>query len=226
MELGAQGHSVALHYRTGERDVQQIQAALTAKGITARAFHADLIDDGQIRTMTKEIRKSLGPVQILVNNAGFYARAKLESLTTDMWEKTLKVHLSGAFHCTQGVVPGMKEAGWGRIVNIASQIAFRGTPHGSDYAAAKGGLVGFTKALAMELAPFGITVNCVAPGAIETDIIVSDTPQQRAERNRGIPLGRVGRPEEIAKAVAYLCSEQAGYVTGTTLHVNGGVVMI
>src|SRR3990172_9226617 len=180
---------------------------------------------GASRGIGGEAVEALGRLDVLVNNGGVYERALLDDTSPKAWDRRLAVNLHGAFYMAKAAVPEMKKAGGGRIVNVSTQLAFRGTSHGADYVAAKAGLVGLTRALALEFARDSILVNAVAPGAIETDILASDTPEDRARRIRTIPLGRVGRPEEVAAAIAFLVGPGGDYITGQVLHVNGGSLM-
>jgi 3-oxoacyl-[acyl-carrier protein] reductase len=159
----------------------------------------------------------------LVNNAGVYERSPFPGLGPGDWERTIRTNLTGTYLCCRAALPHLVDGG--RIVNLSSNLGRQGSTQGAHYAAAKAGIIGLSRSLAKELAARQITVNAIAPGPIETDIIASDTPEKRAERIRNIPLGRVGRPEEIAAAVAYFLSEGAAFTTGTVLDVNGGLFM-
>ena len=187
----------------------------------------DVSDRAQVDAAVQRVRDSLGPVAVLVNNAGLSGFKKFMHITDDVWDKILAVNLSGPFYCAQAVVPGMEEAGWGRIVNISSSSAQSGQQFMTHYVASKAGLIGWTKALALELGPRGITVNTIPPGFI-------DTPMLRESAEGGLlgasvdeiagrtPVRRAGLPEDIAAACAFLVSDEAGYVTGQVIGVNGG----
>ncbi|MFQ6012124.1 MAG: SDR family NAD(P)-dependent oxidoreductase [Thermoplasmata archaeon] len=226
LRLAEQGHDVVVNYAEREDAAREVAARVEEVGRRAIALRADVASREEVRYMVRRCEEVLGPVAILVNNAGIYQRVTVNQLEPARWERTLGVNLTGAFHCIQAVLPGMQKAGWGRIINISSQIAVRGTDHGADYATAKAGLLGLTKAIALEVAREGITVNAVAPGTIETDIIADYTDEDREARNRRIPVGRIGLPEEVASMVGYLASEEARYVTGATFHVNGGYLIV
>jgi len=189
----------------------------------AKAFSVDVSDTEAVDAALAAVRAALGPVTVLVNVAGIGEFLPFTEMTRAAWDRMLAVHLTGTFNCTRAAVPDMLAAGWGRIVNTSSVAGLNGGGPGlSHYAAAKGGIVGFSKALAHELGPSGITVNCVAPGLIETRR-EGAAPQHHATRTN--PLGRRGTPEEVAAAVRMLCGAGARYITGQTLHVNGGAYM-
>ncbi|HET6734571.1 SDR family NAD(P)-dependent oxidoreductase [Mycobacterium sp.] len=190
------------------------------------AYTADVTDRGAIDAALTAIRAALGPVTVLVNAAGLDRFKRFTDLTFEDWQRVIDVNLNGVFHCVQAVLPDMIEAGWGRIVNISSSSAHSGQPFMAPYVAAKSGVNGLTKSLALEYGPNGITVNAVPPGFI-------DTPMLRKAEERGFlgdtqkqieatPVRRIGRPEDIAAACAFLVSEEAGYITGQILGVNGG----
>jgi 2-hydroxycyclohexanecarboxyl-CoA dehydrogenase len=187
---------------------------------------ADVTDRAQVEAALSAIRAQLGPVTILVNAAGLDGFKRFTDIIFDEWQKVVDVNLNGVFHCIQAVLPDMVDAGWGRIVNISSSSTHSGTPYMSHYVAAKSAVNGLTKSLALEYGPAGITVNAVPPGFI-------DTPMLRNAESRGrlgdiqatidaTPVRRIGRPEDIAAACAFLISEEAGYITGQILGVNGG----
>jgi 2-hydroxycyclohexanecarboxyl-CoA dehydrogenase len=190
------------------------------------SYVADVTDRAQIDAALGEIRAALGPVTILVNAAGKDSFRRFTDISFDEWRKIVDINLNGVFHTTQAVLPDMIEAGWGRIVNISSSSTHSGVPYMSAYVAAKSGVNGLTKSLALEYGPAGITVNAVPPGFI-------DTPMLRSAEARGnlgdiqaninaTPVRRMGRPEDIAAACAFFISEEAGYITGQILGVNGG----
>jgi NAD(P)-dependent dehydrogenase (short-subunit alcohol dehydrogenase family) len=194
---------------------------------TAFAQVADVTDRAQVDAALAAVRERLGPITILVNAAGMDGFKRFTNLTFAAWQRVIDVNLNGVFHCIQAVLPDMLEAGWGRIVNISSSSAQSGQQFMAHYVAAKSAVNGLTKALALEFGPAGITVNAVPPGFI-------DTPMLRRSEARGLlggtidehigrtPVRRVGRPEDIAAACAFLVSEEAGYITGQILGVNGG----
>jgi NAD(P)-dependent dehydrogenase (short-subunit alcohol dehydrogenase family) len=188
---------------------------------------ADVTDRAQVDTALAAIRDRLGPVTVLVNAAGIEGYKRFRNLTFETWQRVLDVNLNGVFHCIQAVLPDMEEAGWGRIVNISSSSAHSGQPFMAHYVAAKSAVNGLTKSLALELGPSGITVNAVPPGFIDTPMLrkaeannyLGGTVEDHAQRT---PVRRAGRPEDIAAACAFLVSDEAGYITGQILGVNGG----
>ncbi|AIY46715.1 SDR family oxidoreductase [Mycolicibacterium fortuitum] len=203
---------------------------LVAAGGRAIAAHVDVTDRSRIDAAIDETARQLGPPTILVNSAGLDGFEKFQAITAQSWQQILAVNLTGVFDCCQAIVPHMLDAGWGRIVNISSSSAQTGNPLMVHYSAAKAGVVGFTKALAQELGPRGITVNTIPPGFI-------DTPMLRRSEDRGFlgpgvdaaeaktPVRRIGQPDDVAAACAFLCSQDAGYITGQVLGVNGGRVL-
>jgi 3-oxoacyl-[acyl-carrier protein] reductase len=212
-----------VNFLQSEGDAGKVGDEIENIGAKAILLQADVGDEGQVSGMVDTFVAEFGAIHGLVNNAGLYDRRKFPDLALSHWEATIKTNLTGAFICTKAALDHMPEGG--RIVNIASVLAHTGSSQGAHYAASKAGLMGFSKSLARELAPRNITVNVVAPGATETDIIANDTEEKRREREQATPLGRVGLPEEIADAVAFLMSEKASYITGETINVNGGMLM-
>ncbi|HEY3142323.1 MAG TPA: 3-oxoacyl-ACP reductase FabG [Acidimicrobiales bacterium] len=224
--LAADGISVAVFDRDGI-SAEAAAAKIGAAGGTAAGLTVDVTDRSQIDAGVDEVRTRLGRPTILVNNAGLDGFDPFLSIAAEKWDRILAVNLTGTFHCCQAVVPDMIEAGWGRIVNISSSSAQGGQPLMTHYVAAKAGVIGFTKALALELGPQGITVNTIPPGFI-------DTPMLRAAESKGLlgkgidhhrsttPVRRVGRPEDIAAMCSFLVRDEAGYITGQVLGVNGG----
>ena len=201
---------------------------LRSLGASAVYFRVDVTNADKVKRGMAAVAQALGPVSILVNNAGKgIAPVALESLDEALWDGVVALNMKAAMLCSRSVITGMKEAGWGRIVNMSS-IAGRGRGEQASipYAAAKAGILGFTRQLASEVGPCGVTVNAVAPGAVMSGRVVSRWEERSEEERRrmtaAIPLRRIGRPEEIAKAVLFLASEDASYITGTTLDVNGG----
>jgi 3-oxoacyl-[acyl-carrier protein] reductase len=220
--LARDGFDVAVNYLSRKDGALRTVNLIEAAGRRGVAVQADVSKPPDVRRMVAETVAGLGRLDVLVNNAGVYERAVFDATSEGEWDQRIAANLSSFFYAAKAVVPEMRKVGGGRIISITSQLAYRGTSHGADYVAAKAGVVGLTKALALELAKDKILVNAVAPGSIETDILAGDTPEERARRLRTIPLGRVGLPAEIAAAVAFLASPDAAYITGQVLHVNGG----
>jgi NAD(P)-dependent dehydrogenase (short-subunit alcohol dehydrogenase family) len=217
----------------GVLDLDDAAAASVTDELREKGYEAvavggvDVSDRRQVDDAMRLVGDALGPVLVLVNNAGITGFKEFLAITDEMWHRMMAVNLDGAYFCTQAVVPGMVEAGWGRIVNISSSSAQSGQQYMVHYVTSKAGLIGFTKALALELGPKGITVNTIPPGFV-------DTPMLRASEERGLlgasvddhaartPVRRAGRPEDIAAACSFLVSDEAGYITGQVLGVNGG----
>lgn len=224
--LAQDGHRIALVDRDGSA-AEAAAEELRAAGHDAMGVEADVADRAAVRAAVERVRTELGPVGILVTSAGIEAFTPVLQITDEQWDHVVAVNLTGTFTCCQAVVPDMKEAGWGRIVTIASTSAQSGAPRMAHYTASKGGVISLTRSLAVELARSGITVNSISPTVV-------DTPMARKATEEGtfpgldvvvpmIPAGRAGTPDDIAAACAYLCSEEAGYVTGQLLPVNGGM---
>jgi len=182
---------------------------------------ADVSDDMEVKKMVKDFLEKAGKIDILVNNAGIYYRSSFSHIEPEQWDRLMNVNLKGCYNICRHSIPYMKEGG--KIVFISSQLAFKGSIHGADYAASKAGILGLMRSLALELSDRKINVNAVAPGTIDTDIIASYTPEQRKEREMQIPLGRIGMPEDVANACIFLASHLSDYITGETIHVNGGL---
>ncbi|MDK3019271.1 3-oxoacyl-[acyl-carrier-protein] reductase [Pseudodonghicola flavimaris] len=208
---------------TREAPLQELAAEL---GERAVVLPCNLSDPAAVEALPKQAAEAMGGVDILVNNAGITRDNLFMRMSDDEWQSVLDVNLTAAMKLSKGVLRGMMKARWGRIVNITSVVGATGNPGQGNYAAAKAGLVGMSKSLAYEVASRGITVNAVAPGFIATAMTDKLNDEQKAKINAQIPAGRMGQPEEIAAAVLYLASPEAAYVTGATLHVNGGMAML
>jgi 3-oxoacyl-[acyl-carrier protein] reductase len=202
---------------------QATAAALNGAGLSAHCVIADVTQAAEVQRLVDETAAKFGSVHVLVNNAGFPRDKYLVKMSEEDWDLVMGVMLKGAFLATRAVMPRMIEQGWGRVINISSR-AHLGNPTQANYSAAKAGLIGMAKALAQEEGRYGITVNCVAPGFMETEMVQA-LPTYEAIKDRAIqaqPIKRVGRPDDIANAVAFLASECAGFITGEVLHVTGG----
>jgi 3-oxoacyl-[acyl-carrier protein] reductase len=220
--LHAAGATVGL---SGTREAPL--AALAAElGSRAHVLPCDLSDPERLEALPKAAAETMGAVDILVNNAGITRDGLMLRMSDDDWQSVIDVNLTAAFRLSRGVLRGMMKARWGRIVNITSVVGTGGNPGQANYAAAKAGLVGMSKSLAGEVASRNITVNCVAPGFITTAMTDKLSEDQKTKLLTGVPMARMGEANEVAAAVLYLASIEAGYVTGATLHVNGGMAMI
>ncbi len=224
LKLGNEGYVVGVNYKHNAEKAKEVINEIIASGGEAIALKANVGNEEEVNGMVKTFGGKFGEIYGLVNNAGIYQRKKFHELTLRDWDETITTNLTGTFLCTKAVLPYIPEGG--RIVNIASVLAHMGSSQGAHYAASKAGIIGFSRSLARELAPRKITVNIVAPGATDTDIIAYDTPEKRKDREKITPLGRIGQPEEIADAIVFLLSEKTGYVTGQTVNVNGGMWMV
>jgi 3-oxoacyl-[acyl-carrier protein] reductase len=210
---------------TSQAGADAITAALQEAGAGGRGITLDVTDAGQIQARVNEITEVLGPPVVLVNNAGITRDDLLLRMKEEDWAAIIDTNLTSVYRLCKTCLRGMMKARWGRIVNIGSVVGATGNAGQANYAAAKAGIVGFTKSLAREVASRGITVNTVAPGFIDTDMTRQLAEDQRRALLSSIPVGRLGEAEEVAYAVAFLCSDQAAYITGETLHVNGGMYM-
>ena len=227
--LAAQGNRIGLLDLHGEAALRAAED-LRKTGAAAIAAQADVTDRGTVDAALDKVRAELGPIQIMVTSAGLDAFERFADITIESWERVLAVNLTGTFHCLQAALPDMLAARWGRMVTISSSSAQSGAPRMAHYVASKGGVIALTKALALELAPLGITVNNIPPGMIDTPML------RRAEADgnvanlekiapRVIPVGRAGTPEEIAATCGFLCSDEAAFITGQVIGVNGGMVL-
>lgn len=221
--LGASGHRVAVNYRTGSDAADEVVAAIEAAGGEAMAVGGDVGDADAVAAMFSSIEEGLGPVEILVNNAGVTADDLLLRMSPDAWDRVIQTNLTSAYLCTKAALRAMLRARWGRVITITSVAGITGNPGQGNYAAAKAGLIGFTKSIAKEVGSRGITVNAVAPGFIDTDMTGSLGDEVREAVMPAIALGRFGSPNEVAAAVGYLASDDAAYVTGHVLVVDGGL---
>ncbi|MEY8882510.1 3-oxoacyl-ACP reductase FabG [Donghicola sp. XS_ASV15] len=220
--LHAAGATVGL---SGTR-VEPLEALAAELGERAHVLPCNLSDAEAVDALPKQAAEAMGSVDILVNNAGITRDNLFMRMSDEEWAQVLEVNLTSTFRLCRGVLRGMMKARWGRIINISSIVGATGNPGQGNYAAAKAGMVGMSKSLAYEVAARGITVNAIAPGFIATAMTDKLNDKQKEGILTQIPAGRMGNPEEIAAATLYLASNEAGYVTGTTLHVNGGMAML
>ncbi len=224
LALAEAGATVALAARNLEK-LEAVAAEIRSAGGTAHPFTIDVGNEDSIKACAKAVIAQLGKVEILVNNAGITKDGLMLRMRRGDWDDVLTTNLTGAFLLTQAVSSSMLKARWGRVINITSVVGEIGQAGQANYAASKAGLIGLTKSLARELASRGITVNAVAPGYIETAMTAVLDEKQREAMTSQIPLARAGSDKDIAAAVAFLASEEAGYITGHTLDVNGGMYM-
>ncbi|MGD1108833.1 MAG: SDR family NAD(P)-dependent oxidoreductase [Mycobacterium sp.] len=227
-ELGRRGLSVAV-LDVNEQAAQRVTEDLRAAGTTAIGVGADVTDRAAVEQAFAKVRSELGPVSVLVTSAGMFGFSPFAEITVESWNKIIDVNLTGTFHCCQVALPDMVAANWGRIVMISSSSAQRGSPFAAHYAASKGAVITLTKSLAREYAPHRITVNNIPPSGIETPMQhqaqAAGFLKSNEEIAANIPLGYLGTGADVAAAVGFLCSEEAGYITGQVLGVNGGAVM-
>ena len=224
VSLGEMGASVFINYASNKEAAARVQEEIEAG--RGRAFLApfDVSDKKDVKEAVSAIIKEHGPIQVLVNNAGITRDGLLARMKEADWDQVINVNLKGAFNCIQACAMAMMKSRWGRIINIGSVVGTTGNIGQANYSASKAGLEGLTRSVAREMATRGITVNLVAPGFIETDMTAVLPEKIKAGLLDQIPLGRMGKPEEVASAVAFLVSASAAYITGHTLHVNGGLV--
>jgi 3-oxoacyl-[acyl-carrier protein] reductase len=220
------GYAVAVNYFKSEEEAKALatEIMMTYK-IPCGAYCADVKDKQQVAEMVQSVKSDLGTIEVLVNNAGISNQKLFTDITEKQWEIMLNTHLNGAYNFTSEVLPQMLHNHRGKIINISSMWGVTGGSCEVHYSTAKAGLIGFTKSLAKEVAPNGITVNCVCPGVIKTDMLNIFSEDTLKSLESEIPLKRLGTPEDIAKVVAFLASDEASYITGGVLNVNGGYVM-
>lgn len=225
LRLSKQGHRIAVNYNTHPDDAEKVVNEITSAGGEAFAVQASVSDKSQVDRMMDEVVDRLGPIEIMVNNAGIIADSLLMRMKDDDFDRVIDTNLRGTYYCSKAVVPPMMRARWGRIINISSVVGIRGNAGQSNYSASKAGVHGFTKSLAKEVATRGITVNVVAPGYVTT--ATTDVLNERVKEQvmTWIPMGRFGEPDEVAPMAAFLATEDARYVTGTIIRVDGGMAI-
>jgi len=225
--LAEDGFAIALNYASHEEAARATADGLRAAGRPVAVFRADVSREDEVRGMMDRVGRELGPVGVLVNNAGVNSDVRVEDLAVEEWDRVMAVNLRGTFLCCKHAIPAMRAGRWGRIVNLSSQGVRKGSIAHAHYAASKMGIIGFTRSLARELGPEGITVNAVSPGRIMTDMLRGNLAHndKAAAWLKETPLGRFGEPLDVADAVAFLASERARYITGQVLPVDGGLLM-
>ncbi|WP_071142366.1 3-oxoacyl-[acyl-carrier-protein] reductase [Acidaminococcus timonensis] len=225
LKLAENGADVAINYAGNTAAAEEVKAAIEKLGRKAMLVQGSVADTDGVQALVNQVVKELGRLDILINNAGITRDGLLMRMKEADWDAVLETNLKGVFNCSKAVMRTMMKQKSGRIVNMASVVGEMGNAGQANYAAAKAGVIGFTKSLAKEVASRGITVNAVAPGFIATDMTKVLTDDQKAEMARSIPLGRAGQPEDVANAVLFLVSDEAAYITGQVLNVDGGMVM-
>jgi len=224
--LGAAGHTVVAGCLPDYDKKAEWLAAMRGAGFRVHAAEGDVAEFESCAQMFYHVRSVVGPVEILVNNAGITRDSIFKRMTEQDWMAVINTNLNSVFNVTRQVIDGMSERGWGRIVNISSVNAIKGQFGQTNYSAAKAGMAGFSKALAQEVVRKGVTVNTVSPGYVETDLVRAIRPEIREQIVASIPMGRLAQPAEVAAVVAFLVSEDAGYITGANISVNGGMHMM
>ncbi|MBO9313489.1 MAG: 3-oxoacyl-ACP reductase FabG [Chloroflexus sp.] len=225
IELANAGARVLINYQRSAGAAEALAAEIVAAGGDAFAYQADVADEQAVTGMVQAVLDRWGKIDILVNNAGITADAPLARLRPEQWQHVIETDLTSVFLCCRAVIPTMQRAGYGRIVSVSSLAALAGNVGQTNYAAAKAGIIGLSRSLAREVARDGITVNVVAPGYVETDMVETVPEALRAWALQAIAIGRFGRPEEVAAAIRFLVSPRASYITGHVLTIDGGWVM-
>lgn len=220
--IAMEGADVAINYLTQYEAAENVASEVRSLGKRAVVIQADVADFGSVKKMIDQIIREFGHLDILVNNAGFILWRKLANVTKEEWDNIIQVNLTGVFNCTKCVLPGMIGGKSGKIVIISSIFAFHGQSGSVAYSAAKSGLIGFTRTLAKEVGPYGINVNALAPGYILTDLSKNVSEEEKGELVSTIPLRRAGLPKDVANVAAFLASEEASYITGEVIVIDGG----
>lgn len=225
LAFAKEGFCVAANYCTHEKEALSLREEIRAAGAACEIFCADVADRAEVDSMVRGVSGAFGTVNVLVNNAGMAQQKLFTDITEEEWRRMFDVNMTGMFHCTQAVLPGMIQKKRGKIVNISSIWGISGASCEVHYSASKAAVIGFTKALAKEVGPSGIQVNCVAPGVVDTDMNAALDQGTREMLKEETPLGLLGTPEDIAQAVLFLAGDGAKFITGQVLSPNGGIVI-
>jgi len=224
LKLAEDGARVALNYRCGEEQAREVADQIRSCGGTALILRADVSVKDEARSLVGNVLEQWGQLDVLVNNAGITRDRSMRKLTDDDWTEVINTNLNSVYYCTSAALKPMIERKYGRVVNISSFVGQAGNFGQANYSASKGGVIAFTKSVAIEVAKYNVTVNAIAPGFTETDMLAKVAADVREQILTKIPMGRFGKPEDIARAVAFLCAE-GDYITGQQINVNGGVYM-
>ncbi len=225
LRLAETGINVAINYNSSAGAASEVKSVVKNAGVVALTVQADVSDLGQVKAMVDRVQKEWGHIDILVNNAGIIDDGLLVRMSDEAWERVIATNLNGTFYCTRAALRTMLRRRWGRIINIGSVVGLRGNPGQTNYTASKAGIIGFTKAMAKEVATRNITVNTVAPGYLETETTAVLTDDQKAYWLSVIPQGHFGEVDDIAHLVAFLASDKAKYITGQVISVDGGMAV-
>jgi 3-oxoacyl-[acyl-carrier protein] reductase len=225
VHLAARDHAVAVNYARNADAADAVVAAIRSSGGTAMPIAADVGDADAVASMFSAVEDELGRVEVLVNNAGITRDDLMLRMSVEAWDEVIATNLRSVFLCSKAAMRGMLRSRWGRVISLSSVSGIAGNPGQANYAASKAAIIGFSRSLAKEVGSRGITVNVVAPGFIETDMTAELGAEAASAAAESISLGRLGRPEEIASAVGYLASEEASYITGQTIVVDGGLAL-
>ena len=226
LELAREGANVVINYQNQKEKAAEVARAVEALGRRSLVVKADVSNQQEVLAMKETVMGEFKDgVDILVNNSGIHHHLKSLEIEEDEWRRIMAVNIDGVFLCTNAFTPQMRMRKWGRVINISSSDAFTGTNHEAHYGASKAALLGLTRALALEFAPYNITVNTIAPGWFETDMTSGTVGEERRKALERVPLGRMGQPHEIGYVAAFLASGKASFITGQTIHINGGEAM-
>jgi 3-oxoacyl-[acyl-carrier protein] reductase len=223
--LAAEGIAVAIQYSSSKAQAEALASKLKLAGSKVEIFQSDLTKSDSANTLVSEVKKSLGEIDILINNAGLMSDASIIQMSDQLWDEAINLNLTASFKLMRACAPDMVAKKWGRIINISSQVALTGSANHAHYSAAKAGLLGLTYSAAKEYGKESITVNAVLPGRIETNMIAERSKGRLDEWLSQTPLNRLGTPAEVAAMIAFLASDKASYITGAAINVNGGLVM-